>query len=297
MSDEEWTINRLLSWTTDYLKSHGVESPRLDAEVLLAEARKCERIELYTHFDEVADESLRATFRGLVQQRAKGVPVAYLVGHREFYSLSFLVTPDVLIPRPETEFLVVALLDRAKQLADEDSPMKIADVGTGSGIIAICAALNLAGAHVTAIDLSQSALEVAQKNAQRHGVAERIEFVESDLLSSIDEDERFHIISSNPPYVSETELASAAAEVRDHEPRLALVAGQTGTEVIEPLIDQSVAKLRPNGWLIMEISPMIANDVHRLIDEHSQLDREPTIKDLDGHPRVVVARRQSVNAD
>src|SRR6266566_5105791 len=135
---DEWTLGRLLAWTTDYLKGQGAESPRLDAEILLAAARGCQRIELYTSFDETADEATRQRFRELVRRRAEGTPVAYLVGHKEFYSLSFRVTPHVLIPRPETELLVVRLLDLAKQRGTASRPISIADVGTGSGIIAIC---------------------------------------------------------------------------------------------------------------------------------------------------------------
>ncbi len=136
---DEWTIGRLLNWTADYLKQHGSESPRLEAEVLLAHARGCQRIELYTSFGDEADEALRTKFRALVKRRAEGVPVAYLVGHREFYSLDFRVTPGVLIPRPETELLVLAVLDLVKAMPGEGT-VNVADVGTGSGIVAIAAA-------------------------------------------------------------------------------------------------------------------------------------------------------------
>src|SRR5262245_27728685 len=144
-SSEPWTIGRLLQWTTGYLKEHGSESPRLDAEVLLAHALGAERIMLYARFAEEASEAVRAAYRELVKQRAAGKPVAYLVGYREFYSLDFAVTPDVLIPRPETEFVVIGLLDAAKSQppARRDVGFEIADVGTGSGILAVCAALKL----------------------------------------------------------------------------------------------------------------------------------------------------------
>ena len=156
------------SWTTDYLKQHRSQSPRLDAEVLLAQARGCKRIELYTAFDQIADDATRTAFRELVSRRAKGEPVAYLVGKREFFSLSFRVTRDVLIPRPETETLVVRLIDLAKHFATNDQCPRIADVGTGSGIIAICAAKYLPEAKVMAIDSSEMALAVARQNAADH---------------------------------------------------------------------------------------------------------------------------------
>src|SRR5215213_3710659 len=178
-ADEPWTVGRLLKWTVDYLAKHGAENPRLDAEVLLAHARNCRRIDLYTAFGEVANEETRTAFRELVKRRAAGMPVAYLVGHREFYSLDFEVNPDVLIPRPETESLVVALLDSVKQRATAGTTVTIADVGTGSGILAICAAKFVPTAQVTAIDISPAALAVAKRNAERHKVADRITFVEA----------------------------------------------------------------------------------------------------------------------
>ena len=188
-SHEPWTIGRLLTWTTDYFKQHGSDSPRLDAEVLLAEARGCKRIELYTAFDEIADDQTRTAFRELVRRRAEGTPVAYLVGKREFFSLSFRVTPDVLIPRPETErsssgcSIWQGLISkhsprgagrvRGRRSVRAKFARNSLDVGTGSGIIAICAAKHLPQAQVTAIDSSPAALAVATQNAADHGVAER----------------------------------------------------------------------------------------------------------------------------
>lgn len=291
MPSESWTIGRLLKWTTDYLKQRGADSPRLDAEVLLAFARGCERIALYTSFEEEADEALRTQFRELVKRRAEGTPVAYLVGKREFYSLAFEVTPEVLIPRPETEHLVVALLDRAKA-ANCQTALQIADVGTGSGIIAICAAKHLPQARVTAIDISPSALSVAKRNAAKHGVADRLEFMESDLFAQVPSDRRFHFIVSNPPYVSEAELAKLAPDVRDHEPRLALAAGERGTSVIERLIPEAADRLRPGGWLLMEISPMIERAVVELLAGSDRFGDAEVAKDLAGLARVVAAPRR-----
>src|SRR4051795_7849901 len=159
--EEPWTVGRLLSWTVEYFGKHGAENPRLEAEVLLAHARSCKRIDLYAAFGEAASDETRSAFRELVKRRAAGTPVAYLVGHREFYSLEFEVNPDVLIPRPETELLVVALLDQVKKQPANDAIVQIADVGTGSGVLAVCAAKYIAKAHVTAIDISTSALVVA----------------------------------------------------------------------------------------------------------------------------------------
>jgi release factor glutamine methyltransferase len=287
---ETWTVLRLLTWTTDYLKTHGSDSPRLDAEVLLAHARACERITLYTAFDEIVTDDVRAVFRELVKRRSQGTPVAYLVGKREFYSLSFRVTPDVLIPRPETEFVVVAALDALKGLPISE-PL-VADVGTGSGAIAVAVAKHAPACRVTAIDLSPVAIAIAQENAARHQVADRIEFVAGDLLTPLPPEQKFAVIASNPPYVSEIEFAALAPSVRNHEPRQALVAGPAGTEIIERLIPQAAERLLPGGWLILEISPMIAARVTELLAADGRFEPPATIKDLAGLARVVKARKK-----
>ncbi|MCO6043609.1 peptide chain release factor N(5)-glutamine methyltransferase [Aeoliella sp. ICT_H6.2] len=288
---DAWTIGRLLNWTTDFFTQRGVESARLEAEVLLAHCRGCQRILLYTAFDEPASEQLREKFRALVRERAAGKPVAYLVGKREFYSHDFEVTPDVLIPRPETELLVVGLLDHAKEQGRAAEPLALADVGTGSGIIAICAAMNLKAAHVTALDLSTHALEVAQRNAEKHHVAERIEFVESDLFAAVNDGVTYDFIASNPPYITTAELAELDKSVKDFEPMLALDGGAEGTTVVERLIAEATTRLKPGGILMMEISPMIAARVEQLVTD-SPLEKLETLKDLDGHARIVQARQK-----
>ncbi len=288
---ETWTVGRLLQWTADYLKRHGSDSPRLDAEVLLAEVLHCQRIQLYTAFDTDPGDDARSAFREMVRRRAEGMSVAHLVGHREFYSLNFRVTPDVLVPRPETEFLVVALLDHARQ-GEPGRAVAICDVGTGSGIIAVCAAKHLPNAQVTALDISPAALEVARSNAAAHGVLERIEFLQSDLLAAVPPGRRFDLVASNPPYVSQAEMAALTPEVRDHEPRIALLAGPRGTEVIEALLPQAAERLNPGGHLLIEISPMLHDAVEGLVAADARWEPGPTIKDLARHPRVVQARRR-----
>ncbi|HZZ72036.1 MAG TPA: peptide chain release factor N(5)-glutamine methyltransferase [Pirellulales bacterium] len=286
-----WTIGRLLTWTTDYLKQHGAESPRLDAEVLLAEARGCSRILLYTMFEEIAPEPLRTSFRELVRRRAEGTPVAYLVGHKEFYSLDFQVTPDVLIPRPETEHLVVRALDLIKLRGANEAAAEIADIGTGSGIIAVCLAKNAPGARLTAIDVSPAALAVAQQNARKHQVLDRIEWIESDLFAALAGDRKFDLIASNPPYIASAEMGGLAASVRNHEPRLALEAGPRGSEVIERLIEQAAERLRPSGWLLCEISPQLDAPLRERLLRDQRWELQPTLKDLAGLSRVVQLRR------
>ncbi|OHB81966.1 MAG: protein-(glutamine-N5) methyltransferase, release factor-specific [Planctomycetes bacterium RBG_16_64_12] len=289
---EAWTVGRLLVWTTDYLKRHGSDSPRLDAEVLLAESLGCRRIELYTAFDSVPGERVRTAFRDLVRRRAEGRPVAYLVGRREFYSLSFRVTPDVLIPRPETELLVVALLELARAPAGRAPTITICDVGTGSGVIAVAAAKHLPGARVTALDVSPAALAVARTNAAEHGVQEQVELIESDLFSAVPPQRRFDFVVSNPPYVSEAEIASLPRDVREFEPRQALVAGPCGTEVIESLVPQAAERLNPGGHLLLEINPALHDAVQALLEADGRFEPGPTVKDLARLPRVVQAKRK-----
>jgi release factor glutamine methyltransferase len=309
---ESWTVLRLLTWTTEFLKSHGSESPRLDAEVLLAHARSCERIMLYTTFDEVVSDEVRARFRELVKRRSEGVPVAYLVGKREFYSLSFRVTPDVLIPRPETEFVVVAALDalqgsgsqrvpgvqgsEQEEIANPKSqipnPLFVADVGTGSGAIAVAIARHAPNCRIVATDISPAALAIARENATAHHVDDRIEFIQGDLLGSLPAEPRFAVIVSNPPYIGEQELETLSPSVREHEPRQALIAGPTGTEVIERLLPQAADRLPPGGWLILEVSPIVANRVIGLIADNGRFEPATITKDLAGLARVVKARRR-----
>jgi len=290
MSAAPWTIGRLLQWTVDFLKQRGADSPRLDAEILLAEALGCQRIQLYTAFEDVPSDEKRTAFRELVKQRAEGTPVAYLVGRREFYSLSFRVRPGVLIPRPETELIVVTVLDLAKQSTTKAAT--IADVGAGSGILAVTLAKHLPAARIVATDSSKTALKVAAENARQHGVAERIEFVQCDLLCGIDAAATFDFVVSNPPYVSTAEYEKLPRDVRDFEPREALLAGPKGTEVIERLLPQAVQRLRSGGHLLMEISPMIHGEVQELLAATPGLEPGPTVKDLARLPRVVVAKRR-----
>jgi release factor glutamine methyltransferase len=317
-NQDPWTVLRLLSWTTDFFRQRGSDSPRLDAEVLLAHSLGCSRIELYTAFGSEPSGPQRQTFRELVRRRGEGVPVAYLVGHREFYSLRFSVTPAVLIPRPETEHLVTLALDHAKSLAPASTartttpadnavaqcppptpslrPLKIADVGTGSGAIAVALAKHLpavypGGCLITAIDLSPDALDVARGNARDHGVDPQIEFVQGDLLDKLPAGSDFDMILSNPPYVSRAEYDDLDPTVRDHEPKMALLAGQRGTEIIARLIDQAASRLRPGGLLAIELSPMIAKDCAVLVAGNGHFHEPKIIRDLGGNQRIVTAIR------
>lgn len=294
---ETWTILRLLEWTTAFFKKRGFDSPRLDAEVLLAEARGSSRIELYTAYNQEPNEEVREAFRELVRRRGEGTPVAYLVGHKEFYSLPFRVTEATLIPRPETEHLVIETLDHAKAMrasgAAENRPLRIVDCGTGTGAIAVAIAKNLTECEVTAIDISPEALEIATYNVHQHQLEDRVRVIQGDLLAPLPAEPAFDIICSNPPYVSESEYDQLPAEVRAHEPRGALLAGEQGTEIVARLIAEAAPRLAAAGRLIIELSPMIADRSRQLVEEHGGYGEVKFIKDLAGHRRVIsVAKNQ-----
>ncbi|MFI4875039.1 MAG: peptide chain release factor N(5)-glutamine methyltransferase [Blastopirellula sp. JB062] len=290
--EEPWTVGRLLKWTEDYLKQGGADSPRLDAELLLAESLGCQRIELYTRFDETVADEPRGRFRQFVKQRAAGMPVAYLLGRKEFYSRDFRVSRDVLIPRPETEHLVIAALDR---LRGEGAPAaaKICDVGTGSGCVAVTLAKELSTMQATAIDISEAALHVARNNAEKHGVAERIEFIVGDLLTPMSETAPFDVIVSNPPYIGLVEKASLPKDVVQYEPHEALFSGDDGLDAIRRLIDQAPARLRPGGWLLIEFGPVVAEAATAILAADDRFETPTVEKDLAKLPRILAARRKS----
>jgi release factor glutamine methyltransferase len=286
-TSDEWTVRRIIDWTTAHLKKHGSETPRLDTEILLAHARGCRRIELYTRFDDVLTEKERTTMRDLVRRRAQSEPVAYLVGHREFFGLDFRVTPAVLIPRPDTETLVVELLDVAKSLP---AP-RILDVGTGSGCIAIAAAVNQAAAQVTATDSSEGALSIARENAESHHVVDRVRFLSGDLFGPVG-NERFDIVASNPPYIADHEKETLMNDVRKYEPHSALFAGPTGLEILFRLISEAPNHLVSGGALMVEISPEQASTVMERMESTGRYSGIRVIKDLPGQARVVRANLQ-----
>ena len=286
---ELWTVKRLLEWTTEHFKKHGSDSPRLDAEILLATALGCKRIDLYVSFNKEPTEDQRTRFRETVKRRAAGEPVAYLVGHKEFYSLSLEVTRDTLIPRPETEYLVVESLDLLAKMGHRDD-LSVCDVGTGSGAIAVAIAKNAPKCRVTAVDLSPEALDVARRNAETHGVSSRITFAISDLLEKFPETSLFDLVVSNPPYVSESEFPQMPADVRNYEPKLALVAGEDGMAILRELATQTISRLREGGHLLMELSPMISGQVAEMLQQQGWRDVR-ILRDQAGQERIAVARR------
>lgn len=289
---EEWSVGRLLTWTTDYLKKNNSDSPRLEAEILLAHARGCQRIELYTAFSDLVAPDVRGKFRDLVKRRAEGTPVAYLVGEREFFSLSFKVSPSVLIPRPETETLVVLALTFLQSLPVGDKPPRVIDVGTGSGAIVVALAKHFPGAEYFAVDKSPEALVVAQENAAKHGLSEAIQFSHGDLLSGQPKD-AFDLIVSNPPYVSESEYDALPRDVREFEPKLALVGGKAGDELVQTLVTQAANCLKPQGRILIEISPMLDDAVRSFLESQPAFEQVAVQKDLAQLARVVGATKKA----
>ena len=285
---DAWTVKRILDWTIPHLKSHGSESPRLDAEILLAHARGCPRIQLYTNYDQPLTDEQRAIMRDLVKRRAAAEPVAYLVGHREFFGLDFRVTKDVLVPRPDTETLIVEALEGLKQLAQP----RVLDVGTGSGCIAITLAVRCPQAIVTAVDLSEPALTIARENAAKHNVSDRIQFLSGDLFAPLTDAEPFDFIASNPPYIASAEIETLQPDVRLHEPRSALDGGPDGLDIIRRLIADAPRYLLPQGKLLIEISGEQAEAVTQLLIANGSYDDIAVLKDLAKQPRVVRAVRK-----
>src|SRR5437867_4202164 len=246
---QAWTVGALLNWTAKYLADKGCESPRVDAEVLLAHALGCKRIDLYglRHAEDAGDD-LRKSYKDLIRRRLEGCPVAYLVGRKEFFALEFEVSPAVLIPRPDSELVVMECLKLAKPL----TAPRMLDIGTGSGNLAVAVAKNHAGAQMTAIDASSDALAVAQRNAAKHGVNERIRFLQGDLLAPIPAEEKFDFVLSNPPYIPHEDLGTLPKGVRDYEPAQALDGGPGGFAVFERLIDHARNYLVPGVYLLLE---------------------------------------------
>jgi release factor glutamine methyltransferase len=282
-TEQPWTVGALLDWTAKFLAQKGSEFPRLDAEVLLAHALGCRRIDLYgLRHAEPASDDVKDRYRELVRRRTEGCPVAYLVGRKEFFSLELEVSPAVLIPRPDSELVVIECLALAKPI----SAPRVLDLGTGSGNLAVALAKQHAGLRVTAVDVSPEALAVAGRNAEKHGVAERIAFLEGDLFGPLAADAVFDFVVSNPPYIPRGDIATLAPGVRDYEPHGALDGGPDGYAVLERIAEGAPKYLAPGGQLIVEIgSPQEAEARRRL--EKAGYAVAPTVHDHSGHPRVL----------
>ena len=285
------------------LTAENVPSPRLNAELLLMFILSCDRAYLFAHPERKLSTEEESSYEAALADRVRGVPAQYITGHQEFWGMDLIVTPSVLIPRPETEHLIESVLEIQTsgvrpQTSDQTYPevrgpkskVRIVDVGTGSGCIALALAKELPHAEIHATDISLDALEIARANAARHQLDRRIHFRQADLLEGLKRD--FDFVVSNPPYVGESEEDQVQLEVRKFEPRNAVFAGPKGTEVIARLIPQARQRLRPGGWLIMEISGTIAEKVRELLEGWQDVQIKP---DLQSIPRVLRAKKPKID--
>jgi release factor glutamine methyltransferase len=295
-------LKQALASAITRLTADHTPSPRMNAELLLIFTLNCDRAHLYAHPERELNGDEQTRYDAALAERARGVPAQYITGHQEFWGMDLIVSPAVLIPRPETEHVVETVVDLARGMRDggqecpphtglpHTSALRIADVGTGSGCIALALAKELPGAEIHGIDVSSAALEIARANAARHQLESRIHFRQADLLAGI-EPGSFHFIASNPPYVGEAEEDSVQLEVRKFEPRSAVFAGHSGLEIISRLIPQAHPALKPGGWLVMEISGTIGEQVERLLAEWREI---RIVNDLQGIARVIAARKAVV---
>lgn len=280
---ELWTIGRILKWTEQYFKEKGIESPRLDAEVLLSHILGRERIYLYVHFDEPLEPAELARYREAIKQRVQRVPVAYIIGEKEFMGLTFKVTADTLVPRPDTEILVQAAVERLR--ARGETP-RFADIGTGSGAICLSILHFLPKAQADTVDISPAARAVAEENAAALEVADRVTFHTGDLLAPL-AGQCYDAILSNPPYIPDGDIAALAPEVRLKEPRTALAGGKDGLDFYRRLTADAPAHLKDGGFLAVEVGIHQAAPVAALAVP--SFSRTEILKDYAGIERVVIA--------
>ena len=283
------TVRRVLMDSTQFLRDAGIESARLDAEVLLGHALDKEKADIYLGMESTLNDSDEKIFRESLTRRAKGEPLAYITGHKEFWSLDFVVTPDVLIPRPETELVVELTL---KEAITTKAALKILDIGTGSGVIAIALAKELPAAEIWAVDVSAAALNIAEVNARRHGVAERVKFLDGDLFDPITElGHRFDVIVSNPPYILSKEIANLGREVRDWEPKMALDGGPDGLDCYRHIIGGAHTYLAPAGRVLLEIGEDQGTAVAGLFVPAGRFGAATIFQDYAGKDRVIGASK------
>ena len=284
---EVWTIGKILKWTEEYFQKAQLDSPRLDAEVLLAHVlNQPERIYLYVHFDQPLEQSELAAYRECIKRRVQHEPVAYITGHRDFMGLDFKVTKDTLIPRPDTEILVEAVLQRLPAAGENTT---LADIGTGTGAICLSLLNYLPKLRAMAVDISPGALAVAQENSLSLGLSQRVEFFQGDLLAPLKvKGELLNAIVSNPPYIPKADIATLASDVKAYEPMEALDGGEDGLDFYRRLLAESGDLLKDGGFLAMEVGIHQAGQLEALAKDMSQWGKCEILRDLAGIERVVI---------
>jgi release factor glutamine methyltransferase len=288
----DWTIQKLLNWVTEYLTSKGIDSPRLSAELLLSYVLELKRIELYTQFERNVTGQQLDRLHDLVERAGQHEPVAYLVGKTEFYSLEVDITPDCMIPRPETELLVERAIEF---LRTRSGKQFVCDLCTGSGCIAVAIARNYPSAHIIATDISDAALSVAAKNIEKHQLEERIRLLCGDLFDPLIpqiEVNKFDLIVCNPPYVSAAEFEMLDKNVKDYEPKTALFAGDDGLDIYRRIIERVEQFLKPDAALMLEVGYNQGQAVRQLLEQANRFSEITIEKDFHGNGRVVIAKKQ-----
>jgi release factor glutamine methyltransferase len=290
--EPRWTLLALLQWTSAFFSRHGVESPRLEGELLLAHQLGCRRIDLYLRHDQPLTAAELARFKAAVLRRARREPLAYITGRCAFWSLELAVSPAVLIPRPETEGLVEAALEHLPPAGAGHHPPRVLELGTGSGAVILALAVERPAAWLAASDRSLPALALARANARRNHLEGRVRFFLGDLLAPLAAGAGFDLILSNPPYVPSAEIPRLQPEVARHEPPLALDGGPDGLRVLEAILRQAAAHLKPGGVLLLEIGHDQRERLACMLGDLPQW-REPEFRaDLCGHDRILSARRR-----
>ena len=288
--DPQWTILKILQWTTSFFKSHAIDSPRLTAEILLAHVLGIARIDLYLRFDQPLTRLELSGFREVVKRRVRREPVAYITGNREFWGIDFNVSRDVLIPRPETEFLVEESLKLIPAHVSSEH-FKIIDVGTGSGAVVVALAVNRPGHLYFASDISPASISIASINACRNHVEKDIRFLVAELFSPLDPgDRKFDIVVSNPPYIPSDQIAGLAPEVCQYEPLRALDGGRDGLDIIKRIVKDAPAYLKKNGFLMIEIGFDQKNQMKQIVLADGRYADLRFVRDYAGHDRIAVMR-------
>jgi release factor glutamine methyltransferase len=291
-SDAPWTIRRLLEWTSSFFSRKGVDSPRLAAELLLAHVLKLPRIKLYTNYEKVVEEHDLAAYRELVRRAAEHEPIAYLTGRAHFFNLEFEVTPDVLIPRPDTETLVENVIQLIRHQSGMDSP-RILDLCTGSGCIAAAVAHHVKGASVVATEINPAAAALARRNVERLGLSERVIVEEGDLFGPLErmvERLPFQLILGNPPYVPTGQIPGLDKNVRDFEPVVALDGGLDGLAIHRRILEEAPGHLSAGAYIFLEIAFDQGELAMQLAGQHPQFVETKILKDHAGNDRVLTAK-------
>ncbi|MFC1853429.1 peptide chain release factor N(5)-glutamine methyltransferase [candidate division CSSED10-310 bacterium] len=290
----KWTISRLLHWTTDYFKQKEIDSPRLDAEILLAHVLGVSRIHLYTNFDKPLEQTELASFREFVSRRGKREPIAYIIQSKEFYSLEFYINSSVLIPRPETELLVELAIKHLPEQSIAGETLSILDIGTGSGAVLLSIGHHLEKCNLVGTDIDPAGLRVARKNAIRLGLSNKTLLLCCDLFPHVTSSapEKYDVIVSNPPYIPTLQIDQLQPEIADFEPRISLDGGPKGLDFYLKIIRAACEKMPENGIILLEVNDELAPKVKKLFEESEKFHQIENFKDYAGITRVMKATKK-----